>query len=98
VSGDNKGVGGVLLQVNNISLKFGAVQALSDISFKVLEHEILAIIGPNGAGKSSMLNVINGFYTANEGDIVYKGVSRPKMVPAEVARDGVARTFQNIAL
>jgi len=98
VSGNNKDVGEVLLQVSNISLSFGAVQALSDISFKVLEHEILAIIGPNGAGKSSMLNVINGFYTANEGDITYKGVSRQKMEPAEVARDGVARTFQNIAL
>ena len=98
MSGNNKDVGEVLLQVSNISLSFGAVQALSDVSFKVLEHEILAIIGPNGAGKSSMLNVINGFYTANEGDITYKGVSRPKMEPAEVARDGVARTFQNIAL
>ena len=59
MSGNNKDVGGVLLEVSNISLSFGAVQALSDISFKVLEHEILAIIGPNGAGKSSMLNAVS---------------------------------------
>ena len=86
---DGKRIGEVLLQLKNITLSFGAVQALSDVSFEVLEHEILAIIGPNGAGKSSMLNVINGFYTANEGQIIYKGISRPKMEPAEVARDGV---------
>ena len=95
---DHKQIGEALLQVNNVSLNFGAVQALSDVSFEVREHEILAIIGPNGAGKSSMLNVINGFYTANEGSIVYKGISRAKMEPADVARNGVSRTFQNIAL
>ena len=95
---DHKQIGEALLQVNNVSLSFGAVQALSDVSFEVREHEILAIIGPNGAGKSSMLNVINGFYTANEGSIVYKGISRAKMEPADVARNGVSRTFQNIAL
>ena len=59
-----KQIGEVLLQVNNITLSFGAVHALSDVSFEVLKHEILAIIGPNGAGKSSMLIVINGCYTA----------------------------------
>ena len=95
---DHKRIGEALLKVNNVSLHFGAVQALIDVSFEVRKHEILAIIGPNGAGKSSMLNVINGFYTANEGSIVYKGISRSKMEPAEVARNGVARTFQNIAL
>ena len=95
---DHKRIGEALLKVNNVSLHFGAVQALIDISFEVRKHEILAIIGPNGAGKSSMLNVINGFYTANEGSIVYKGISRPKMEPADVARNGVSRTFQNIAL
>ena len=73
---DHKRIGEALLKVNNVSLHFGAVQALIDISFEVRKHEILAIIGPNGAGKSSMLNVINGFYTANEGSIVYKGISR----------------------
>ena len=87
-----------MLEVKNISLSFGAVQALNDISFGVDQGEILAIIGPNGAGKSSMLNVINGFYTPDSGAILFKGVSRAKMEPAEVARAGVARTFQNIAL
>ena len=87
-----------MLEVKNISLSFGAVQALHDISFGVDQGEILAIIGPNGAGKSSMLNVINGFYTPDSGTILFKGVSRAKMEPAEVARAGVARTFQNIAL
>ena len=87
-----------MLEVKNISLSFGAVQALHDISFGVDQGEILAIIGPNGAGKSSMLNVINGFYTPDSGAILFKGVSRAKMEPAAVARAGVARTFQNIAL
>ena len=87
-----------MLEVKNISLSFGAVQALTDISFGVDQGEILAIIGPNGAGKSSMLNVINGFYTPDSGAILFKGVSRSKMEPAAVARAGVARTFQNIAL
>ena len=87
-----------MLEVNNISLSFGAVQALNDISFRIEAGEILAIIGPNGAGKSSMLNVINGFYTPDAGQISFKGINRSKMEPAEVAREGVARTFQNIAL
>ena len=58
-----RNIGEPLLEVSNISLRFGAVQALTNISFRLLTHEVLAIIGPNGAGKSSMLNVINGFYT-----------------------------------
>ena len=87
-----------MLEVSNISLSFGAVQALNDISFRIEAGEILAIIGPNGAGKSSMLNVINGFYTPDTGQISFKGINRSKMEPAEVAREGVARTFQNIAL
>ena len=87
-----------MLEVKNISLSFGAVQALHDISFGVDQGEILAIIGPYGAGMSSMLNVINGFYTPDSGAILFKGVSRAKMEPAAVARAGVARTFQNIAL
>ena len=87
-----------MLEVNNISLSFGAVQALNDISFRIEAGEILAIIGPIGAGKSSMLNVINGFYTPDTGQISFKGTNRSRMEPAEVAREGVARTFQNIAL
>jgi branched-chain amino acid transport system ATP-binding protein len=88
----------VLLAVDDISLGFGGVQALSHVSFDIREGEIRAIIGPNGAGKSSMLNVINGFYHPNSGTITYKGTARHEMRPDQAARSGIARTFQNIAL
>jgi len=93
-----RSVGPVLLSVDHISLGFGGVKALSDVSFDVRSHEIRAIIGPNGAGKSSLLNVINGVYHPSEGSVTYKGVTRPQMRPNEAARQGIARTFQNIAL
>src|SRR6187399_1576823 len=88
----------VLLSVENISLSFGGVKALSDISFDIMKGEVRAIIGPNGAGKSSMLNCINGFYHPQQGAITYKGVRRPRMRPHVAAEQGIARTFQNIAL
>ncbi|MEM9031763.1 MAG: ABC transporter ATP-binding protein [Pseudomonadota bacterium] len=91
-------LGDVLMELRHITLQFGGVTAISDISFQIREGEILAIIGPNGAGKSSMLNVINGFYHPQDGEIWYRGAKRPPMKPYEVARQGVARTFQNIAL
>jgi branched-chain amino acid transport system ATP-binding protein len=91
-------IGDVLLQVDNISLSFGGVRALTDVSFDIKQHEIGAIIGPNGAGKSSMLNCINGFYHPQAGTITYKGMARKQMRPHEAAAQGVARTFQNIAL
>jgi branched-chain amino acid transport system ATP-binding protein len=91
-------VGDVLLAVDRISLRFGGVRALSDVSFDIRQGEIRAIIGPNGAGKSSMLNVINGFYQPQEGQIRWKGAVRRKMTPYLAAASGVARTFQNIAL
>ena len=91
-------IGDVILHVDNISLSFGGVKALSDVSFSVREHEILAIIGPNGAGKSSMLNCINGFYHPQEGTITFKGQTRKQMQTHEAAAQGIARTFQNIAL
>lgn len=87
-----------LLSVENISLSFGGVKALTDISFDIRKGEIRAIIGPNGAGKSSMLNCINGFYHPQQGAITYKGVRRNQMRPHEAAEQGIARTFQNIAL
>ena len=90
--------GEVMLSVDDISLSFGGVHALSNISFSVREKQILAIIGPNGAGKSSMLNVINGFYHPQQGTITYKGATRRQMKPHQAARQGIARTFQNIAL
>jgi branched-chain amino acid transport system ATP-binding protein len=87
-----------LLTVENVSLSFGGVKALDGVSFDVRAREIRAIIGPNGAGKSSMLNVINGFYHPQEGTITYKGVPRKQMRTHEAAAQGIARTFQNIAL
>lgn len=91
-------VGETLLKVENITMRFGGVKALTDISLEVKQHEILAIIGPNGAGKSSMLNVINGVYHPQEGKITYKGEVRSKMQAHQAAAQGIARTFQNIAL
>ena len=91
-------IGDVILAVEHISLAFGGVQALADISFDVREHEVRAIIGPNGAGKSSLLNVINGVYHPQQGTIHFKGEKRQQMDPHKVASQGVARTFQNIAL
>jgi ABC-type branched-subunit amino acid transport system ATPase component len=93
-----KQIGDVILDVKNISLRFGGVKALTDISFNVREHEIRAIIGPNGAGKSSMLNCINGVYTPSEGTITFRGQTFDHMDSHQVAEMGIARTFQNLAL
>jgi branched-chain amino acid transport system ATP-binding protein len=90
--------GEVILDVKNISLAFGGVKALTDISFDVCEHEIRAIIGPNGAGKSSMLNCINGVYQPQQGSIAFRGQTFKHMNSRQVAEMGVARTFQNLAL
>jgi branched-chain amino acid transport system ATP-binding protein len=90
--------GAVILDLKNISLAFGGVKALTDISFDVKQHEIRAIIGPNGAGKSSMLNVINGVYRPQHGEVVLRGVHHKNMDCYSAARAGIARTFQNIAL
>ena len=91
-------VGDVVLEVRNISLRFGGVKAITDVSFDIREGEIRAIIGPNGAGKSSMLNVINGFYHPQEGEIWFRGAKRKPLKPHQIALQGIARTFQNIAL
>jgi branched-chain amino acid transport system ATP-binding protein len=88
----------VLLSVEGVSLAFGGVKALTDVSFNIRKGEIRAIIGPNGAGKTSMLNVINGFYHPNHGFITFKGQKRARMRPYEASRGGIARTFQNVAL
>ncbi len=93
-----RSAGEVILEVRNISLSFGGVKALSDISFDVKEHEIRAIIGPNGAGKSSMLNCINGVYQPQQGSISLRGRTFRNMNSHQVATMGVARTFQNLAL
>jgi len=91
-------IGEPILKLDRISLAFGGVKALTDISFDVREHEIRAIIGPNGAGKSSMLNVINGVYRPQQGVITFRGQQRRDMNTHEAAKHGIARTFQNIAL
>jgi branched-chain amino acid transport system ATP-binding protein len=96
--GKGRRIGDVLLDVKNISLAFGGVKALTDISFDVREHEVRAIIGPNGAGKSSMLNCINGVYTPQHGTISLRGQTFSHMNSRQVAEMGVARTFQNLAL
>ena len=88
----------ILLSVDHISLSFGGVRALEDINFDIRQKEIFAIIGPNGAGKTSMLNVINGFYHPQQGEIQFKGLHRKQMRPHEAAVQGIARTFQNVAL
>src|ERR1044071_4118733 len=90
--------GSPILELDSISLRFGGVQALTNISFNVREHEIRAIIGPNGAGKSSMLNVINGVYVPQEGSMTLRGEKLAGMPPTEAANMGIARPFQNIAL
>jgi branched-chain amino acid transport system ATP-binding protein len=94
----SKKIGDVILDVKNISLRFGGVKALTDISFDVKEHEVRAIIGPNGAGKSSMLNCINGVYAPQEGSITFRGQTFGHMDSHQVATMGIARTFQNLAL
>lgn len=91
-------IGEPVLEVNNISLSFGGVKAITDSSFSVLEHEIKAIIGPNGAGKSSLLNCINGIYQPQEGSIAFKGEVLKKITPNLIAQKGISRTFQNLAL
>ena len=90
--------GQTLLSVEGVSLSFGGVNAIRDVSFDIKKGEIRAIIGPNGAGKTSMLNVINGFYHPQEGEITFKGIKRKKMRPHDAATGGIARTFQNVAL
>ncbi len=87
-----------LLEAKNISLSFGGVSALTGVDCDIREGEIRAIIGPNGAGKSSMLNVINGFYHPQKGEVWFRGEKRGKLKPFQIARQGIARTFQNIAL
>ena len=88
----------MILSVENVSLAFGGVRALQDVSFDVEQHEIRAIIGPNGAGKSSMLNVLNGVYHPQKGKIRFREKTFEDMDPHQAAELGIARTFQNIAL
>ena len=87
-----------LLEVDEVSVRFGAIQALDRVSLEIQRGEIVAIIGPNGAGKTTLLNVISGFYHPSEGQIRFEGHDRTRLRPYDVAALGVARTFQNVAL
>jgi len=98
VTADGRTIGATVMEMKNITLRFGGVTAIKDISFDIREGEVRAIIGPNGAGKSSMLNVINGFYHPQEGEVWFHGERRHEMKPHQIAKQGIARTFQNIAL
>ncbi|MBI4786564.1 MAG: ABC transporter ATP-binding protein [Chloroflexi bacterium] len=86
------------LQIDQLSLNFGGVRALSDVSVDIRDNEILAIIGPNGAGKTALLNCINGFYKPQKGEIYFDGHKITRMRPDKLAKLGIARTFQNIEL
>ena len=97
-TGNEIAAGEAILAVDNVSLAFGGVKAVSGVSFDIRKGEIRAIIGPNGAGKTSMLNIINGFYHPQKGRITFKGQTRAKMRPHDAADGGIARTFQNVAL
>ena len=88
----------VKIRIDNLSLSFGGVLPLIDVSMDVRDNEILAIIGPNGAGKTALLNCINGFYKPQEGEIYYDGQRITRMRPDKLAKLGIARTFQNIEL
>ncbi len=88
----------VRLHVESVSLSFGGVKALAEVSLDIRDNEILAIIGPNGAGKTALLNCINGFYKPQKGEIYYDGQRITRMRPDKLARLGIARTFQNIEL
>jgi branched-chain amino acid transport system ATP-binding protein len=96
--GNGKHIGGPLLEAQDVTLSFGGIRALVDVSLEIRTHEILAIIGPNGAGKTSMLNVINGFYHPQLGTIRFKGETRRRVRSYDAAERGIARTFQNVAL
>jgi branched-chain amino acid transport system ATP-binding protein len=89
---------GPLLEVDGISVRFGALMALNRVSLSIPRGEIAAIIGPNGAGKTTLLNCISGFYHPYEGAIRFAGQDRTRLRPPEVAALGIARTFQNVAL
>lgn len=88
----------VILNIDSISLRFGGVIALQDVSLQVMEHELLAIIGPNGAGKSCLFNCINGFYVPYAGEIIYRDIKLKGMKPHKITHLGVGRMFQNIGL
>lgn len=89
---------GALLLAENVTMRFGGVTAVSDLTLALPRHAIAGIIGPNGAGKTTVFNVLSGFYTPQEGAIVLDGMNIQGLKPYEICRLGMARTFQNIRL
>ena len=89
---------GVLLNVDNVTMQFGGVTALSEVSLTINEGEILGLIGPNGAGKTTLFNVVTGVYSPTSGDVVFAGESLVGKKRFEITKTGIARTFQNIRL
>ena len=89
---------GPLLEVERVTVRFGALTAVNEVSLTIDRREIVAIIGPNGAGKTTLLNVVSGFYHPSAGRIVFEGRDRTHLAPPDVAALGIARTFQNVAL
>ena len=87
-----------IISFKNVSLSFGGVKALNDVSFDIKEGSLQAIIGPNGAGKTSIFNCISGIYKPTSGLVEFKGKNIDGLRPDEIANLGVARTFQNIEL
>ena len=88
----------VKLKVEDITLSFGGVRVLTDVSFEVYDGEILAVIGPNGAGKTAIINCISGFYRPQKGNIIFEGNELTRWPPHKIAERGISRTFQNLAL
>ena len=87
-----------ILKLQNVTMQFGGVVALNDVTFEIKKQEILGLIGPNGAGKTTIFNVITGVYQVTKGDITFEGKSIRGIERYKITRGGVARTFQNIRL
>jgi branched-chain amino acid transport system ATP-binding protein len=90
--------GGTVIEIKQLSLRFGGLQVLNEVDLRINGSEILAVIGPNGAGKTSLFNCINGFYRPYQGEINYRGKDLTRLKPHRIAEMGIARTFQNIEL
>jgi len=87
-----------LLEIKNISLSFGGLKAVDQVNIRVNTGEIVSIIGPNGAGKTTIFNILTGIYKVDEGEIFFEGKAIHGLIPQEIVKFGIARTFQNIRL
>ena len=87
-----------MLEVNNLTMQFGALKSINDLSIKVNQGEVVSVIGPNGAGKTTLFNVITGIYTPTSGSVMLGEKKLNGLSPAKVNQIGIARTFQNVRL